>query len=200
MSNSNDCKIILVEPSPVVSAGIQQLLDESYEFTITEHLTNLQHLKGRLLASLPDMFIINPVVLDYDKRFALRSFLQELPNVSLVALVYTYVEAGVLQQFNGIIEINDNFTSIEITLRSALSVRTDRKEFYESQDLTEREIDVLIEVAKGLMNKEIADKLNISVHTVISHRKNISRKTGIKSVSGLTVYAMINKLINKDGM
>jgi DNA-binding NarL/FixJ family response regulator len=200
MSNSNDCKIILVEPSPVVSAGIRQLLDCSYEFTITEHLTNLQHLKGRLLASLPDLFIINPVVLDYDKRFALRSLLQDIPNVSLVALVYTYVEAGVLQQFNGIIEINDNFTSIETTLRTALSVRTDRKEFYESQDLTEREIDVLIEVAKGLMNKEIADKLNISVHTVISHRKNISRKTGIKSVSGLTVYAMINNLINKDGM
>ncbi|MBO6222503.1 MAG: hypothetical protein J6N56_01810 [Bacteroidales bacterium] len=45
------------------------------------------------------------------------------------------------------------------------------------------------------LNKEIADKLNLSVHTVTTHRKNISKKTGINSISGLTVYAIINKLI-----
>ena len=48
-----------------------------------------------------------------------------------------------------------------------------------------------------LMNKEIADQMNISIHTVISHRKNITRKTGIKSVSGLTVYALLNNLIDE---
>ena len=51
-------------------------------------------------------------------------------------------------------------------------------------------------VAKGLLNKEIADQNNISVYTVISHRKNITRKTGIKSVAGLTVYALLNGLID----
>ena len=43
----------------------------------------------------------------------------------------------------------------------------------------------------------IADLMNISIHTVISHRKNITRKTGIKSVSGLTVYALLNNLIDE---
>ena len=56
---------------------------------------------------------------------------------------------------------------------------------------------MLIAVAKGKMNKEIADQLHISIHTVISHRKNISRKTGIKSVSGLTVYALLNNMIDE---
>ena len=52
-------------------------------------------------------------------------------------------------------------------------------------------------VAKGLANKEIADRLTISVHTVISHRKNISHKTGIKSVAGLTVYALLHNLLGE---
>ena len=47
-----------------------------------------------------------------------------------------------------------------------------------------------------MLNKEIADHLNISIHTVISHRKNITRKTGIKTVSGLTVYALLNDLVD----
>jgi DNA-binding CsgD family transcriptional regulator len=63
------------------------------------------------------------------------------------------------------------------------------------EDLSVREIEVLKLVAVGLMNKQIADQLNISLHTVISHRKNITRKLGIKTVSGLTVYALLNGLI-----
>lgn len=61
--------------------------------------------------------------------------------------------------------------------------------------LSERETDVLKLVAKGYSNKEIGEKLFISMHTVISHRKNITKKLGIKSISGLTVYAILHKLI-----
>ena len=64
--------------------------------------------------------------------------------------------------------------------------------------LTERETDVLKHLADGKSNKEIADKLNISINTVITHRKNISQKTGIKSVSGLTIYAVVQNLISLD--
>ena len=62
--------------------------------------------------------------------------------------------------------------------------------------LSERESDVVKLVALGKTNKEIAEKLFISVHTVISHRKNITEKLGIKSISGLTVYAILNNLID----
>jgi DNA-binding CsgD family transcriptional regulator len=67
-----------------------------------------------------------------------------------------------------------------------------------SPNLTGREVEVLRLVALGYLNKEIADKLSISFHTVISHRKNITMKLGIKSISGLTVYAVINRLIDID--
>ena len=65
-----------------------------------------------------------------------------------------------------------------------------------AEELSEREKEILVCVAKGMQNKEIADKCSISVNTVITHRKNITRKTGIKSVAGLTVYALLNRLID----
>ena len=62
--------------------------------------------------------------------------------------------------------------------------------------LSPRETEVTVLLAKGRINKEIADQLNISTTTVITHRKNITRKTGIKTVAGLTVYALLNNLID----
>ena len=64
----------------------------------------------------------------------------------------------------------------------------------DNKSLSEREIAVLSLVAQGKTNKEIADQLFISVHTVITHRKNITQKLGIKTIPGLTMYALINNL------
>lgn len=66
----------------------------------------------------------------------------------------------------------------------------------ENSELSDREKEVLVCVARGLINKEIADELNISVNTVITHRRNVTRKTGIRSIPGLTVYAILNNLID----
>lgn len=65
-------------------------------------------------------------------------------------------------------------------------------------DLSVREIEVLCLVARGFINKEIADRLHISLTTVISHRKNITEKLGIKSVPGLTIYAVMHGYVEAD--
>ena len=65
-------------------------------------------------------------------------------------------------------------------------------------ELTAREIEVLVLVVKGLINKEIAGRLNIGLTTVISHRKNITEKLGIKSVSGLAIYAVMHGYVEAD--
>jgi DNA-binding CsgD family transcriptional regulator len=67
---------------------------------------------------------------------------------------------------------------------------------YSTYQLSSREIDVLKQVALGLSNKQISENLYISIHTVITHRKHITSKLGIKSISGLTLYAVINNLID----
>lgn len=67
-----------------------------------------------------------------------------------------------------------------------------------NKELSARETDVLQLIVKGITNKEIADKLNISLNTVLTHRKNITAKLGIKTVSGLTFYAIMNGLISGD--
>ena len=66
--------------------------------------------------------------------------------------------------------------------------------------MTPREIEVLVLVTKGLINKEIAEKLHIGLTTVISHRKNITEKLGIKSVSGLAVYAVMHGYVDADSI
>ena len=65
-----------------------------------------------------------------------------------------------------------------------------------NEELSEREKDVLIQIVKGLSYKEIANVLHISTHTVISHRKHITRKLNIHSSAGLTIYAIVNHLVD----
>lgn len=68
------------------------------------------------------------------------------------------------------------------------------------QLLSLREIEVLTLVVKGLTNKEVADRLNVSLTTIISHRKNITEKLGIKSMSGLTIFAITNGLVDPEAL
>jgi DNA-binding NarL/FixJ family response regulator len=66
------------------------------------------------------------------------------------------------------------------------------------RDLTPRERNIVRMVSLGHTNRKIAEKLFLSTHTVITHRKNINSKLGIRSVSGLTVYAIVNNIITID--
>ena len=68
------------------------------------------------------------------------------------------------------------------------------------QPLSDREAEVLALVARGLINKQIADRLGIGLTTVISHRRNIMEKLGIRSVAGLVVYALAAGYADPDGM
>ena len=62
--------------------------------------------------------------------------------------------------------------------------------------LSDREIEVLALIVQGFINKEIADQLNIGLTTVITHRKNIMEKLGMKSVSALTIYAVMHGYVD----
>ncbi len=67
-----------------------------------------------------------------------------------------------------------------------------------NKELSIREVDVLQLIVQGFTNKEIGDKLSISLNTVLTHRKNITAKLGIKTVSGLTYFALMNGYLSAD--
>ncbi len=85
---------------------------------------------------------------------------------------------------------------LEDKMSKSLSMVQEENEEDFSDSLTEREKEIIICVVKGLTNKEIADKLFISVNTVTTHRRNIAKKLDIHSPSGLTIYAIVNNLVD----
>ena len=104
---------------------------------------------------------------------------------------HTYIEDHVLVPMVRLLENPQRFRD---------RTREQEEEPEQRLELSDREKEILVSVAQGLLNKEIADKHNISINTVITHRKNITRKTGIKTVAGLTVYALLNNLIDMNSV
>ena len=96
--------------------------------------------------------------------------------------------------FDIIISLNDSPILLVKRIKSFFSAGDQTKE---DDDLSMREKEVLRLIALGHTNKSIADNLFISTHTVISHRRNITEKLGIKTIPGLTVYAIIQKIISQ---
>ena len=186
-------KIVIAEPSTMLRIGLERLLEELPDAEVVFSTDNLSSLYARINALRPDILIINPLLFDYAKRATLRAEFDQLPNLRLVGLVTAYLESQHQRQFAGVIELNDDIQRIKSTLNQvARSVQSDDDES-DTAPLSDREKDVLICLSKVLKNNQ----LNISVHTVITHRKNIVRKTGIKSVAALTVYAILNNLIEE---
>ena len=95
--------------------------------------------------------------------------------------------------FDEILNLDDNTETILQKINSYGARANDNKS---SNQLSVREIEILTKIAHGLSNKLIADQLFLSIHTVITHRKNITAKLGIKSISGLTLYAALNNMVD----
>ncbi len=193
MRTDTEKRILLIEPSPIVREGFRKILEELNGFTLVACYADTSQLLERCTNHRADILIFNPILMSYQQRTNIRNFFELPSSVQLIALIYSLVDELLLQQFAATININDDMSRISKKLQTSSKDNVTTKT--ESEDLSDRENEILIAVVKGLTNKEIAEKHFISVHTVISHRKNIIRKTGIKSVSGLTVYALLNNLI-----
>ncbi|MDR3251463.1 MAG: LuxR C-terminal-related transcriptional regulator [Tannerella sp.] len=194
----NKKKVLIVEPSGIIVDGLVKIIGDSAHLETLSPLSDIDNLNSRLASAMPNILLLNPTLLPYSKRPVLNALMQEYPLMAIVALVYQYVESLTLRLFHGVVDIREERERIcEILEESSASVLESVSSDDNSYELSPRETDVLILIAKGLMNKEIAERLNISIHTVISHRKNITRKTNIKSAAGLAMYALMNNLIEE---
>ena len=188
-------RVIICEASEIIANGLAEIIDSMAQCDVVARLDTPEHLSERITSSDANLVIIDPTLLGFHNKGFLLQLGKEHPNLIVIALVTSYLDHAMLAPYKGFIEINDTRSKIISKVNEFSQCDTSKKS--DDVELSKREIDVLVAVAKGMMNKEIADQMNISIHTVISHRKNITRKTGIKSVSGLTVYALLNNLIDE---
>lgn len=189
-------KVLLIEPSRMIARGLEAMLCDLGEFRVEGILTDLSRASEmRLRAVGADVIVVDPVVFDFASRSTIKARIAELTDAPVLALQTSPLDEEAIKQFDGVIGIYDDPVAIVRKLRDSIGNRQEQSD-NEGQELSAREKEILICVAKGMLNKEIADECNLSIHTVITHRKNITRKTGIKTVAGLTVYALLNNLID----
>jgi DNA-binding CsgD family transcriptional regulator len=184
--------LVIVEPSDLVFEGLYALIKQH---GIPVKVKRCDH-PEEILSLSPDddplLVILNPVlVLNRHKWFL--QMVQQHPATKWFALVYCHFTRDIFTLFHGQIDISSSGAEIARQINEILEASSVAES--PSEQLTERERDVLLLLVQGLQNKEIADRLHISIHTVISHRKNITQKTGIRSQAGLVIWAISNKLI-----
>lgn len=190
--------IIIFESSEIIYEGIYRILTNAgLPFVIhpADNLCDLEHLNIKTKAGV---IIINPVLIQNQLKY-FQSLKKELSDIRWIGIVYSFIDPRILSELDAVVNINDPRNDLIASIQRLVNIdhRSDNRK-QPQETLSERETDVLKLLVAGNANKEIADKLNISTHTVISHRKNISHKTGIKSVSGLTIYAVVNNIISID--
>lgn len=191
-------RILIIERSQIIRQGITAILrGQSYQYEVigmTDYRMAQEYFKAHRLS----VVLINPSAHDDNNGEELKELRQDAINFGfkMVAVVYSYVDEPLLSLFDEAIFINDEEKEILAKLHGLAFNSHPKNNMEGNATLSQREIEVIRLIALGHSNREIGDELHISVHTVISHRKNITSKLGIKSASGLTIYAVINKLIS----
>jgi DNA-binding NarL/FixJ family response regulator len=189
-------RFLVVEKSFIIRQGIKTILHDLSNAELIEAADYSSPLENIIEQIRPSVIIFNHKLLKQQPDiYQILKAAKE--NVKLVLIKGPNKKLDNEKFFDLCIDIDSAKSQIIKELNDLIE-ELKSNQIEETSDLSDREIDVLKLVAKGKSNKEMADMLFISTHTVISHRKNIIRKLNIKSVAGLTVYAILNRLISED--
>lgn len=193
-------KILIIEPSVLISEGLRHVIDNFAGYDVCGIIRNQEgDIEARIDDFNADLVIADPSVFDNRDRAGAHDMIKGIANAPVMALISTASDAAYASTYDGTIYLSDTSDDIEQKIAAVMKAApADQKG--DGEELSSREKEILVCVAKGMLNKEIADHFNISIYTVITHRKNITRKTGIKTVAGLTVYALLNNLIDMNAM
>lgn len=186
--------LAVAETSFIIRKGLVYALSQLTMVSKVVELKELEDINYQLNILNPDAVLINPMLLGHTHKNDIRQQLNLDKKVAIIALVYNLIDERFYQSYDGIIRINDSESKIEEILSTCLNKTIEKDS--DQEELSDREKEILISIVKGMTNKEIAEFHNISIHTVITHRRNIGRKLEIHSVSGLTIYAILNKLVD----
>ncbi|MDR0582663.1 MAG: response regulator transcription factor [Prevotellaceae bacterium] len=186
-------RITLADSSVVIRSGILAVLKrlDTFHFRVFE-ISDPEQLKSSLAWQNPDVLIINPVFLS---AISLQQIKKETPQIKCVALQNFLIDSAVFKPYDEVISIYDGEEQIIDKITKLVHAPEEEKRH---ESLSAREKEVIVCVIKGMTNKQIADNLCLSTHTVITHRRNISAKLQIHSTAGLIIYAIVNKLVELD--
>lgn len=196
----NKPEIAIIEPNTLTSLGLTTILERIIPMATIRTF----HSFNELMDDTPDMyahyFISAQIYVEHNAFFLPRKrktivLASDNPQFQLSGIPVLNIYDTEEQLVKNILKLHQHAHHDGYPVKDMPPIP---KTEPHQEILSSREIEVLVLITKGLINKEIADKLNISLTTVITHRKNITEKLGIKSVSGLTIYAVMNGYIEAD--
>ena len=193
MKSQEVISVAIAETSIIVRSGLVSVLKRLPDLDIpTVEITSQEGLQHCMEAHSLHILIINP---QFEGWFEVDAWREHYPQaeIKVVALLCAFVDANRLKGYDDTISLYDDIESLEKKIAVLMNFSED--EDADQDALSQREKEIICCVVRGMTNKEIAEKLYISVHTVITHRRNITRKLQIHSAAGLTIYAIVNKLV-----
>lgn len=193
MKSQEIIHIAVAETSMIVRSGLVAVLRRLPDLNVqTVEITSKEGLQHCMEAHQPEILIVNP---QFEGWFDLEAFKQQYArqDMKIVSLICTVVDANQLKGYDESINLFDELDAVAHKISTLMNVNEEEDSAQNS--LSQREKEIIGCVVRGMTNKEIAEQLFISVHTVITHRRNITRKLQIHSAAGLTIYAIVNKLV-----
>lgn len=194
MKSHDVINIAVAEASMIVRTGLISVLRHLPDYNVeTLEISSMEGLQLCMESHKPDILIVNPM---FDGWFNVEEIKHryDAHETKFISLVCTVVDSNMLKDYDESINLFDDIDSISAKLSGIINVG--EEDDGDPDALSQREKEILGYVVKGMTNKEIAEKLYISVHTVITHRRNITRKLQVHSAAGLTIYAIVNKLVD----
>ena len=185
----------ICEKSYLIRKGLASVIEKIPDTRINHQIESVEELIALANNCEADYLIINNSFITNPK---VKKILPSSSETRFIILANeNKIEISGIN-YDGILNVNDTQNILLKKIKEITGKKTIIQKNMVPGEISKREADILKNIALGFSNKEIADKLFISAHTVVTHRKNITRKLGIKTVPGLTIYAIINKLIHID--
>ena len=195
--NDLSVKIAIAEPSVILRSGLAAGLKRIQGIHIQVfEISSIDLLANYIRLHKPGVLILNPA---YWGIVDLHKLKEESGNKELkcFAFLSCLTDENILKQYDERISIYDSVDQLKDKLNKLFETPIEETTD-DTEILSQREKEILTCVVKGQTNKEIAQTLFLSTHTVITHRRNIVRKLEIHSTAGLTIYAIVNKLVEID--
>ena len=207
-------RVVIVDDHPMVAEGIQSILETYDDIDVVGVLSNGQEASDRVQDLAPDVMLLDLNMPQVSGLTATEIILEKRPETNILILSMhdspEYINSALSHGAKGYVlkdvpteEIKE---AIDAVMTGGRYLCTGAKGSLEPgengarESLTNREQTILLQLAQGQSNKEVAATLEISVRTVETHRKNIKRKLGISSTAGLTRYALEHGVLQGTGV